>query len=984
MDLNSNFEQLSNKQFNNYEVIDVCKLTDINSVGLLLKHKKSGARVAVVSNDDENKVFSIGFKTPPDNDTGLQHILEHSTLCGSRKYPVKDPFVELCKGSLNTFLNAMTYPDKTVYPVASCNDVDFKNIMDVYMDAVFYPNIYERPEIFRQEGWHYELENVDDDIKYNGVVFNEMKGVYSSPDDVLSRYVFVSLFPDSVYKYESGGDPEVIPQLEYEKFLQYHKEYYHPSNSYIYLYGDIDVEERLRYLDEEYLKDFDKNEINVNPEIPVQKAFSEVKSASSGYAITEDESLEDNTYLSYNIVVGTSLDKELYLAMQILDYALILAPGAPLKQALIDASIGTDVYSSFETSVYQPVYSIIAKNANENQKDEFIKIIKETLSGLVKNGINRRTIQAGINYYEFKYREADYGPYPKGLMYYLTMMDSWLYDDTKPFIHIEALDTFKSIKEKVQSGLFEDIIQKYLLDNTHAVVYSLIPEYGLEEKKALKEAEILKEYKASLSEEQLKELVNQTKELKKYQDEPSSQEDLKSIPMLKLKDIDDKPMPLNNEPKTVNDITVVHHNMFTGGIAYTMLAFDCKNVPDDMLGYIGLLSSVLGLMDTDNYTYPELTNEININSGGISTDAAIYTDSKDAGKFTIMYEVKGKSLYEKCDFVQAMMKEIMYHTKFYDYKRLKEIIARIKSRLEATMTSQGHSVALLDGMAQFSQTAYYSNIMRGYGFYKLIKELSDNFDDIKEEISDKLKKLTELIFTKDNLKVSFTADDAGYDSFETSFKKFSADIPDVKLPVSKREYTPFNEKTGYATSSQVQYVAMCGNFLKDGYSYTGALKVLKVIFSYEYLWINVRVKGGAYGCMSGFGRNGDSYMVSYRDPNLSKTIEIFKNAPEYIRNFNVSDRDMVKFIIGTIGEMDTPMNPSAKGIRSFGAYISNTDYELLKKERKEVLEADVQSIRALAPLVESAMKQDYLCVIGNQKVIQDESSLFDTVKTLIL
>ena len=349
-----------------------------------------------------------------------------------------------------------------------------------------------------------------------------------------------------------------------------------------------------------------------------------------------------------------------------------------------------------------------------------------------------------------------------------------------------------------------------------------------------------------------------------------------------------------------------------------------------------------------------------------------------------MYEVKGKSLYEKCDFVQAMMKEIMYHTKFDDYKRLKEIIARIKSRLEATMTSQGHSVALLDGMAQFSQTAYYSNIMRGYGFYKLIKELSDNFDDIKEEISDKLKKLTELIFTKDNLKVSFTADDAGYDSFETSFKKFSADIPDVKLPVSKREYTPFNEKTGYATSSQVQYVAMCGNFLKDGYSYTGALKVLKVIFSYEYLWINVRVKGGAYGCMSGFGRNGDSYMVSYRDPNLSKTIEIFKNAPEYIRNFNVSDRDMVKFIIGTIGEMDTPMNPSAKGIRSFGAYISNTDYELLKKERKEVLEADVQSIRALAPLVESAMKQDYLCVIGNQKVIQDESSLFDTVKTLIL
>ena len=399
-------EELKKSDITGYELVKAEVLKDMNSAGLILRHKKSGARVVVISNDDNNKVFSIGFKTPPYDDTGMQHIIEHSTLCGSRKYPVKDPFVELCKGSLNTFLNAMTYPDKTVYPVASCNAADFKNIMDVYMDAVFYPDMYNREEIFKQEGWHYELEDVDDDVKYNGVVFNEMKGAFSSADDVLSRYTFNSLFPDTVYCHESGGDPAVIPTLKYEDFLKYHKEYYHPSNSYIYMYGDMDVDERLKYLDEEYLSDFDAADVDIHADIPLQKAFDKPVYETKPYAITDDEPLEDNTYLSYNVVTGTSVDAKLYLAMQILDYALVMTPGAPLKQALIDAGISTDVYSSFETSLYQPVYSIVAKNANEKDKDAFVKIIEDVLKELVKNGINERTIAAGINYYEFKYREA--------------------------------------------------------------------------------------------------------------------------------------------------------------------------------------------------------------------------------------------------------------------------------------------------------------------------------------------------------------------------------------------------------------------------------------------------------------------------------------------------------------------------------------------------------------------------------------------------
>lgn len=982
MDINARCRQLSSLKLENYEIIKTEALEDLNSAGLLLKHKKSGARLAVISNEDDNKVFSIGFKTPAYNDTGLQHILEHSVLCGSRKYPVKDPFVELCKGSLNTFLNAMTYPDKTVYPVASCNIKDFKNIMDVYMDAVFYPDIYKKPQIFKQEGWHYELENADSELEYNGVVFNEMKGVYSSPDDVLARYTFTELFPDTAYRFESGGEPSHIPDLTYEEFLNYHKNYYHPSNSYIYLYGDFDVQERLDYLDREYLSAFDKNDVDVKSDIGMQKSFSHVKEAEYKYAITEDEQLSDNTYLSYNKVVGTSLDEKLYLAMQILDYVLVMAPGAKLKQALIDKNISTDIYSSFESSIYQPVYSIVAKNSEISKKQDFVDTINEVLESIVENGIDERMVDAAINYYEFKYREADFGPYPKGLMYYLTMMDSWLYDDSKPFVHIEAGNTFEQIKKEKNNGLFENIIKQYLLDNTHGAVISLMPEYNLEEKIQNKEKQRLEDYKNTLSEAELERIAEETKALKQYQDEPSSQESLKTIPMLELDDISKEPAKLYIDKKTISGVDVIHHDIFTNKIAYLMLAFDCKNVPEELIPYIGLLSASLGLMDTDNFTYPELTNEININCGGISTDAAIYSDSKDFSKYTIMYEVKGKTLVDKIPFVLGMMKEIIFGTKFDDYKRLKEIIARVKSRLETSMTGAGHTVAMLSGVSQFSPTGYYSNLMRGYGYYELILKLDGNFENLKENIVQNLKKLVECIFTKDNLKVSFATDGKDYDKLIKPMEDFVADLPAGGLSSAKREFSPCNIKKAYTSSSQVQYVARCGNFVESGFNYTGALKVLKVIFSYDYLWNNIRVKGGAYGCMSGFSRNGDMYMVSYRDPNLKKTNEIYEGAADYIRNFNVSDRDMLKFIIGTIGEVDAPQNPAAKGMRSFGAYICNTDYETIKRERNEILTADAAKIRQLADLVEAAVSQNYFCVVGNVKTIQDEEAMFDKIEPL--
>lgn len=508
---------------NTYEVLQTADLSDLKSKGTLLKHKKSGARVLLMENDDENKVFTIGFRTPPSDSTGVPHIMEHSVLCGSKEFPVKDPFVELVKGSLNTFLNAMTYPDKTVYPVASCNDKDFQNLMHVYMDAVFYPNIYQNDKTFRQEGWSYKLDDPDGELTISGVVYNEMKGAFSSPEGVLDRVVLNSLFPDNAYSVESGGDPEVIPELTYEQFLDFHRKYYHPSNSYIYLYGDMNMEEKLRWLDEKYLSDFENEP--VDSEIHLQKPFTEMKEVVQEYSIASEESDEDNTYLSYNKVIGTTLDEKLYLAFEILDYALLSAPGAPLKKALLDAGVGKDISGSYDNGVYQPIFSVISKNANVEQKEEFIRVIEDTLKDIVKNGINKKALRAGINYHEFRFREADFGNYPRGLMYGLQLFDSWLYDETKPFIHMQAIPTFEFLKEQVETGYFEELIQKYLLDNTHGSIVIIKPERGRTARMDKELADKLQAYKDSLSKEEIDALVKATKELEEYQEEESTPED---------------------------------------------------------------------------------------------------------------------------------------------------------------------------------------------------------------------------------------------------------------------------------------------------------------------------------------------------------------------------------------------------------------------------------------------------------------------------
>ena len=964
-----------------YEILDEHRVEDVQSDGFILRHKKSGARIAILSNNDDNKVFYIGFRTPPEDETGVPHIIEHTTLCGSKKFPVKDPFIELAKGSLNTFLNAMTYPDKTVYPVASCNDQDFKNLMDVYLDAVFNPNITKYEEIFKQEGWHYELTGKDDELKINGVVYNEMKGAYSSPDEVLSSQIYRSLFPDNTYSKDSGGNPEYIPKLTYEAYLDFYHKYYHPSNSYIYLYGDMDVVERLEWLDKEYLSLYDYKK--VNSEINKQPAFDEIKNVEAQYSITMDDSQENKTYLSYNRVVGDTLDEMLYQAFDVLDYALVSSPGAPVKQALIDAGIGDDVYGSYDAGILQPVFSFVAKNANASQADEFENIIENTLKEVVKTGINKEALLAGINSSEFKFREADFGQFPKGLLFGLNCLDSWLFDDMKPFIHLECLGTFAKLRKAVDTDYFEKLIQEYLLDNTHGSSVTVKPMRGLGNEREEALAKELSDYKASLSDEEIKKLIEDTEHLKKYQEEPSSDEDLRKLPMLTRADMKKNAMPFSNIEDELLDVKVVRHDIESNGIDYISFLFDAGDFAQSELGYLGFFTNALGLVSTEKYSYTDLANATNIYTGGISTGTASHPDIKDRNNFVFKFEVKLKVLEKNLDKALELMEQMLLSSDFTDTKRLGELVAQIKARLQANLSSSGHLVAAMRSMSSFSRYALYQDELKGIAFYRSICHIEKELSESPKSVSDKLAAIARKLFARNRMLISFTGNNEAYGNAKPSLEKVIAGFNKMSAVGNQAEVHFNTAKEAFIDASQIQYVAKTGDFICEGYEYTGALRLLRIILSYDYLWINVRVKGGAYGCMNTFLRSGESYFVSYRDPNLSDTLDVYDRIPEYIKSFSPDERDMTKYIIGTFSALDTPMNPEAKGSRSLSAYLEGITYEQIQKERNEILNAQPEDIRRLADLVEAVLKKDSICVIGNENMIKESAGLFENVEKLI-
>lgn len=964
------------EKYNGFKVLEAKEIKDIASEGIIFEHEKTGAKLLYLQNKDDNKVFTISFRTPPKDSTGVAHILEHSVLCGSKKFPTKEPFVELAKGSLNTFLNAFTFPDKTMYPVASRNNKDFTNLMDVYMDAAFNPNIYSTPEIMMQEGWHYELENKAEEITYKGVVYNEMKGAFSSPESILFRKISESLFPDTAYGVESGGDPDVIPKLTQQQFVDFHRKYYHPSNCYIYLYGDMDIVEKLKFLDENYLTSFEK--IKVDSVIKLQKPYKEIKEEVIEYPISNNEKEEDKAFLSLNFAVGESTDPLLYLAFDILEYLLLETAGSPLKKALIDSQIGKDVFGAYEGSILQPIFSIVVKNSNEDKKEQFIKVIHDTLNNLVNNGIDKKLIEASINIKEFQLREADFQGYPKGLIYSMKCMDSWLYD-VDPFVHLNFEDSILKIKTALTSDYFETLIKKYLIDNLHGSLLIVKPVKGLAEKKAETIRKELSAYKAKLSDSELENLVNQTKELKERQITQDSAENLKTIPLLSIEDIDKNAEKLILVEKSIEDVKVLHCPVFTNKISYVNLYFDTNVVPQDKIPYLSILSSVLGKISTEKYYYEDLVNELNIYTGGVRFTTGAFGLNGSSEEFSTKFVIKSKVLSNNIPKLMELLKEVLTATEFDDKKRLKEIIQETKSRMEMMMFDKGHIVAANHLTSYFSPQGKYDDLLSGLSFYRFIVELEKNFENSVKEIVDILRDISSKIFTKENIIVNVTSEEEEYEIFKNNFNSLYEKLWDSKPVRSTYKFELSKDNEGLMTSGKVQFVAKAYNFIKLGYKYSGSMLVLKTINNYDYLWNRVRVQGGAYGCFSSYQRNGNMFFTSYRDPNILKTLKVYDEAGDYFKDFETDQRQMTKYIIGTISDLDFPLSPAMKGERATDYYFRKISYEDIQRERTEVLNTNVEKIRQFGDMINSIMKENYLCVFGNEEKIKENRNVFKTI-----
>ncbi len=969
-----------------YELMYEEELKDSRSQGVVMRHKKSGARICVLANDDDNKVFSVGFRTPPQDSTGVAHIVEHTVLNGSEKYPLKDPFVELMKSSLNTFLNAFTAPDHTMYPVASCNDRDFKNLMSVYMDAVFHPNIYHHEEIFMQEGWHYEVSE-EGEFSINGVVYNEMKGAFSSPDQVLRRELTHSLYPDNAYGVESGGDPEVIPELTYENFLDFHRRFYHPSNSYIYLYGDMDVKERLEWLDAEYLSKYDA--IEVDSSIRKQEPFGECREIVSGYPISEGEDTAGKTYLSYNLMFGDVCDVKLCTAMDILN-GVLFSPVGPVYQKLVKAGVAPTIMSNVNTNVLQPYFSIIAKNTDEDKKDEFLRIIHDELERIAEEGVPERSLRSAINRQEFRYREADYGGYPKGLMLSMMSFATWLFDDDKAFEYLRGNELFSELKKEIGTGYFEELIRKYLLNPNHATVFTMKPEAGLTAKREQILKDKLAAYKASLSEAEIAKIKEKQRRLKEYQDTPDSEEAINTLPVLQRSDIKKEALPLLSKERKAAGLNAVTQEVFTNGIAYVQLLFDANELKKEQVPYLSLLSVVLGYMDSEHYTYREFDNEMFIETGGIYTSVETYLKNGDVSYYRPAFVFSVTTMYDKLAKAYELVNEMLYCNKLDDVVRLKEIVQEICSKKQMDLMQRAHSIAARRALAFQYENSVFNEYTDGIGFYRFIRELAEHFDEKADELVAELKKLCTILFKKENLLVNITAEAEGIEQALQKLTVIAEPLPgesikgDVRFRAANMGFELTKEKEAFTCPGQVQYVAKCGNYAKTGVKTGGSMNVMNKILSIGYFWDKVRVHGGAYGCMCNFNDLNASYsLVSYRDPNLKNTVEVFDHAWEFLRDFEADERDMTKYIVGTFGDLDAPLSPRQLGNRSFNHFLAGTTYEELQRLRDERLNTTPEDIRAYAPLFKALMEQDCMCVVGSEAKIAESKEMFGKIEALL-
>ena len=959
-----------------YEKIKEEFIEDINETAIYYRHVKTGARVIVIPSKDENKTFCIAFKTAPINSTGLTHILEHSVLCGSKKYPVKEPFVELIKGSLNTFLNAFTSADKTMYPVASLNQKDFKNLMSVYMDAVFYPAIYKNEEIFLQEGWHYELDSKESDLKINGVVYNEMKGAFSNPDDVLSREILHSLFPDNCYGFESGGDPKYIPDLSYEQFKEFHKTFYNPSNAYIVLYGDCDMNERMAWMDKHYLSKFDR--IESPSKIVYQKAFDKPVREVIQYPIAQDDNKPNNYQFSYNVVCSTALDQKLKIALNILADVLFNNQGAYVREKLIKENLCEDLYAYLRDDLYQPVFSITASGCKKKDEKRFIEVIENSLNEIIRNKVDKQSVLAILNFQEFKLREANYQSFPKGLIYTMAAF-TLLYDDDKPFDALKNLCYFNEIRNEIDNSYFEDIIKTYILDNNHKSYVILEPSKTIAQKEEEELALKLKEYKESLTDKELDLLIKKNQKLKQFQATPDSKENLDKLPKLSLKDIPTKIAKLNIKKEKFDDITLYHSSYLTSDIIYGKFLFDITKTNKKDLPYIKLLLTLLGSISTKNRTYQEIDNYDKMYTGGVdySISTICTKDDKLKAYANISYSAlninNAKAIEGICD--------VLFNTLFNDVTRIKECLLEVKGDLESRAIGAGHIIVKQRMESYIDEYAYFNELISGLAYLDFVSDLVKKFEKKKDKLVLKLTEISKNIFNKKNLILDATCEDKDLEIFKKDSKILINQLPLKPLKSSKFKFEPNILNEGIIAPINVNYVGKTA--IVYGKENKGHKLLAKHIISLSYLWQEVRVKGGAYGSMSSISTTGLYSFFSYRDPNLSQTLDAYAGIPKFLRNLELSSDELTMLKIGAVGDLQEVMHVSQMGKIALMRKLGNVKHADIQADRKELIEAKLEDIKALADIYDEANKQNIICVVGTNDEIMKNKEKFKNIRNLL-
>ncbi len=966
-----------------YQMLYKETLSDAAGQGMVFVHKQSGARVCVISSEDPQKVFQITFRTVPTDNTGVMHIVEHAVFCGSEKFPVKDVFAECEKGSVKTFLNAMTYPDKTVYPVASCNDRDFRNLMELYLDSVFHPLLLEKEEIFLQEGWRYELTDRDAPLELNGIVYNEMQGAYTSPEAVLYREAEKVLYEGSSYACDSGGSCEEIPDLTYEACLEFYKKHYHPSNSYIYLYGDMDYVETLEWLDRTYLCHYTRQETEdtLRP-VPEEGGLQTIEIP---FPIEEGE--EEPGACLLQILTGSPLDVRTCTALEILAEVLVESSGAPVKQALLDGKAGLSVSGEFHCETLQPSFSIEVQDCPAGGREEFYRMIRETLTRLVKEGLDKTSLLATINSHEFALREAEY-EHPKGVEYGLLMLNSWLYDGSGAFLWLNRLDIYKELRELVKTEYFEQLIQRYLLDIRRGVLAELVPVPGLlDERRAVSEKKA-EDYRAALSEDELTVLIEKNRRLLAYQEEGDLPEQLAKMPCLTLKDIDRKGKKLHNQEISVAGETLVWHDIPSNGIIYFKCHFLLPVLSKEELHRLGLLLAVLGGLDTQAYTYGELSVLARMHTGGISFYGETYASGEDPQVYTPVLAAEVRVLEGSLGKGLQLVQEIFLHSRFEDVKRLKELVLQTLSQMKSDILYDCGYYARKRAMSYYAAQEQFMEQINGLSFYEYLRTFSEAGEEQWKQLGAALQAVLFRILKESTRIYDLTSEQRGLEETMEQIPVFSGAL--------KREDVCQAEWRGQILSGDggqvceafilpvnLQYTAMCGSFRSEGYAFSGVLDVVKNLLNADYLYQEIRMKGGAYGygCRL-YTVSGHMVFFSDDDPNLEETFQIYERAGDYLEQLNPSPEELEKYIIGTIGQEDFPLGAKQWGEQSFHAYMSGLDDEKIQQEREEIFSVTLEQLREAGALIRAVTDQGYCCVLGSRKKIREAEKRFQAVKKL--